>query len=111
MERFVLLALVLALPAACAYGTETETATVDISVSTTGEAVDDAYVVNVDNGVTALSVDGDEEFTVVVVAGTHSFELTQVTANCSVDGPNPVTLTLEEGDVGSVDFEVICVEA
>lgn len=107
MKRLALLILALGASAACGV-TEPTNAIVNVSVSTTGDDVDDAYVLDVDDGLALLDVAGNDAFALQLPAGTHSFELTEIEPNCEVDGSNPVMLTLEAGDLTSVAFNVIC---
>ncbi|MFW6083811.1 MAG: hypothetical protein ACODAA_01205, partial [Gemmatimonadota bacterium] len=85
------------------------TGSVEVSASTTGEEPDpDGYTVTLDgaNG-QSLAIDGTVTFE-DVDEGEHAIELTDVAANCSVDGANPKSRTVTAGETATATFDVVC---
>jgi hypothetical protein len=84
--------------------------TLRITTSTTGPDQDeDGYAVAVDGGddqpigVTATATLAN------IAAGDHPVQLSGITANCTLAGANPRTVTVPSGGVVEVAFEVTCV--
>lgn len=79
-----------------------------VSVSTTGGDVDlDGYSIDVDGRVSVrVTIAGTQELT--LGAGSHRVELTDVAANCAVQGEAAREVTLVEGESVSVNFHVAC---
>jgi hypothetical protein len=79
-----------------------------VSVTTTGLDLDlDGYRVTVegtDRG--AISPNGTK--LIRLDPGTRSFTLASLEANCTVDGPGSLQVTVEAGEVAQVDFAVVC---
>lgn len=84
------------------------TGSIEVTTETTGAGTDpDGYEVSV-AGVTE-SVDVDDTVTFDdVETGNRSVTLSDLSANCQVDGDNPVTLTVEEDETADATFEVTC---
>ena len=81
---------------------------IEVTVSSTGDDVPDGYVVAVDGGVSeAVSANGSVTFEGLAV-GSHEVELTEVPANCTVVGANPVTVAVSVGQAVQVLFTVEC---
>lgn len=85
------------------------TGAVEVTVATTGTGTDaDGYSVSVDGGTgVAVTVNG----TVVipgVATGTRSVMLGGLDAACTVQGTNPVSVTVAAGDTASASFAVQC---
>ncbi|MDQ3029853.1 MAG: hypothetical protein M3R09_07480, partial [Actinomycetota bacterium] len=85
--------------------------TLRINTSTTGPDQDeDGYAAAVDGGagqplgVTATATLAN------IAAGDHAVQLSGITANCTLAGANPRTVTVPSGGVVDVSFNVTCVE-
>ncbi len=86
--------------------------TLEVAVATTGEGTDDdGYTISVDEGAETQDVDVSGQASLELDPGQHTVELTGVAANCTVDGDNPTTVTVESGQSVSVDFAVTCAAA
>ena len=86
------------------------TGTVRISTTTSGSEPDaDGYSVLV-GGVSRAGVPVNGSFDVLLTPeGNNSVELRGVAGNCSVDAPNPRTVSVVNGAVVQVDFVIRCV--
>jgi len=82
---------------------------VAITISTTGTSSDpDGYVVTLE-GTGGRSIGSDESLLVEnVPAGYHSIVLSGESADCTIAGPNPRTVNVQEGKAVSTSFEVGC---
>lgn len=85
--------------------------TLRINISTTGPDQDeDGYAVAVDGGadqpigLTATATLAN------IAAGDHPVQLSGITANCTLAGANPRTVTVPSGGVVDVSFNVTCVD-
>jgi len=85
------------------------TADLTVSTATTGSNVDsDGYTVTVDGGSSrAIGIAGSVTFT-GLAAGSHSVQLGGVAGNCTVDGPNPQTVSVPAGGTAQASFAVSC---
>lgn len=82
---------------------------VEVTTSTTGADIDpDGYSVSIDGEL--LAAIGTSETVTVdsVSAGDRMVELTGLASNCSVDGQNPRTVNVLEGDTVFTTFDVTC---
>jgi TolB protein len=80
----------------------------DVVVSTTGNALPAGYNFTVDaGGPQAIGVNATVNLTDLSV-GNHDVLLTDVPANCSVTGDNPVFVSVSEGAVVTAVFAVTC---
>ncbi|MEZ4416212.1 MAG: hypothetical protein R3E10_10750 [Gemmatimonadota bacterium] len=89
---------------------EPTTGTIRVTTVTSGADPDtDGYTVSVDGGA-ALAIDTTAGFLVIgtVDPGSHSVELGGVAANCSVDGSNPLSVSVVAGDTALAAFSVTC---
>ena len=88
------------------------TGEIEVTVATTGDGTDDdGYVVSLDDDEVTEDVEVDDTITLENVDdGSHTVELTDVAANCTVDGTNPRTVTVESGEQTDVTFNVACEE-
>jgi plastocyanin len=88
------------------------TGDIEVTVATTGDGTDDdGYVVSLDDDEVTEDVDVDDTITLENVDdGSHTVELTDVAANCTVDGTNPRTVAVESGEQTDVTFNVACEE-
>jgi len=89
-------------------GPDTGAVTVEVTVS--GEDLDaDGFTVNLDDGraTEPLDVDSSVEWEILEV-GDHTGELEGVADNCTVEGDNPRTVTVEVGVTATVTFSVTC---
>ena len=86
------------------------TGTIMVEVAVSGEGTDeDGFTVSLDEGATTEPIDVDGEVTLEgVEAGDHDVELTDLSTNCSVDGDNPVSVTLDAEGEETVTFSVTC---
>ena len=90
-----------------------DTGTLEFSVTTTGEDLDpDGYTLDLDGGAMTESIEVNGSATLEdMEAGDHTVELTDVAANCTVDGDNPRTVGVESGATETVEFSVACTAA
>ena len=83
-----------------------------VTVATTGVDVDlDGYRAYVDgswDGSQPVPINGTVKLA-RIAPGVHTIVLGQVASNCTVGGPNPVTITVAGGDTIPVAFDVACV--
>lgn len=81
----------------------------EVSASTTGDNLDpDGYTVTVD-GAQSSPIDPNGTITFSgLTAGDHEVELSGIQENCSVDGSNPRTATVEAGTISTTSFAVSC---
>src|SRR4051794_36012822 len=83
---------------------------IQTTVSQTGLDLDtDGFIVTLDGVQSARTADASQFQKFFVQLGAHSVSLSNIAANCTVDGPNPRPVSLVEGQVVSVVFEVACV--
>ena len=82
---------------------------VRMTVGTTGVNPDGAYQVSIDGGVQTLSVTDGSIVLASMAAGDHSIALFDIAPNCTVNGPNPVTLTVIAAVTTDLRFAVTCV--
>lgn len=82
---------------------------VEVTTRTTGSVVDpDGYMLVLD-GETSLAVGVSGEVTFEEVAvGHHELELTDIADNCTAIGPNPISVTVSEGDLTGLALSVSC---
>ena len=87
-----------------------EPGTIQVEVTTSGEGTDDdGFTVSLDGGAVTEAIDVDGSVTLEnVEAGTHSVELTDLAATCTVDGDNPQTVEVESFEEETVSFSVTC---
>lgn len=80
-----------------------------VMARTTGEGADaNGYKVAVDGGATqSIGVNGDLLITGLAPSD-HEVELSDVAANCSVDGENPRTVLVEAAGTSDLTFQVSC---
>ena len=83
--------------------------TLEIVTSTSGPEPDpDGYTVQIDAG-DADPIGAAGTLTAPgIAAGSHTIELGQIAANCTVSGPNPQTVMVTSGETARVAFDVIC---
>jgi murein DD-endopeptidase MepM/ murein hydrolase activator NlpD len=81
-----------------------------VVTTTTGPDPDpDGYLVTVVDSAWSQNVGTNAEVTFPgLTAGDHDVELTGTSANCSVTGANPRSVTVPEGETGEVTFAVEC---
>lgn len=82
---------------------------IQVNVTTTGSALDpDGYSVTLDGTSTrTVTTNGSTTFT-GIVPGSHSLELQNIAANCTVSGANPKNTTVSAGATATVSFTVTC---
>src|SRR2546426_899413 len=87
------------------------TGDVQVTASTTGAQIDpDGYAVAIDGGAgQPLAVNGTVTFSQLSV-GDHSVALSGLAANCTVSGPNPVTVTVPSGATVQTAFQITCAQ-
>jgi hypothetical protein len=85
------------------------TGTLEVTAPTTGVETDpDGYTVQVD-GQPVQTLDPAETIrNTGVTPGTHTIELGEVAANCSIAGENPRTINVPAGQTATVAFSVSC---
>lgn len=81
----------------------------DVTTVTTGSDLDpDGYTVTVDSTTSqAMGTNATVRFT-ALAEGSHTVELSGVSANCAVSGENPRTVTVLGGSVAITTFDVTC---
>lgn len=85
------------------------TGTLEITTSTSGAEQDaDGYSVQIDAGPTRGIGGAATLSTADVTAGTHTVQLGEVAANCTVSGDNPRTVSVTAGETTTVSFAVTC---
>ena len=86
------------------------TGNVEVEVLTTGEGTDsNGFTVDLDNGAETEAVTVNDTITITDVdAGSHTVELTDLASNCSVDGDNPKSVTIQASETETVSFAVTC---
>ncbi len=89
----------------CAGGT----GSLEVRTVTTGSPVDPSgYTVRVDGGA-ALAIGSNATRTVdALAAGPHAVALGGIAGNCSVDGENPLEVTVAASQIATVTFAVTC---
>ena len=91
--------------------------TVEVKVTMAGQSFDaDRFVVSLDDGaqtedLVARIYDffASGSVTLEVEAGDHTVELTDIAANCTVAGDNPVSVTVTTGETSTASFALTCV--
>jgi probable HAF family extracellular repeat protein len=86
------------------------TGTLAVSTTTTGPSVDpDGYTVILD-GSESGSIDVSARLTLTGIRhGAHQLGLTELAANCQLEGDNPRGITVTTGSETSVNFRIVCV--
>lgn len=82
----------------------------EVEVTTSGEDLDpDGYSVGLDEGQATepVEIDGSVQWEALDV-GEHTVELLNVADNCTVEGDNPRTATVEVAATETVTFSVTC---
>jgi hypothetical protein len=85
------------------------TGAIGATTSTTGSPADpDGYTLTVDGGpAQSIGVNGTRLIADLVV-GDHDVELGGVAANCQVQGENPRTLAVSQGQTTQTQFDIVC---
>ena len=83
--------------------------TVRVTVGTTGANPDGAYLVSIDDGAQTQGLTDGSIVLASMAAGDHSIALLDIAPNCTVSGPNPVTVTVIAGVTTDLRFAVTCV--
>lgn len=85
-----------------------DTGQIDITTSTTGANIDpDGFTVTIDGQQNqSIGSNGTATFS-SLAAGDHELELLGVSANCTVEGDNPRTVTVSAGGTSTM-FHIIC---
>lgn len=114
MRRLALVLLLSALLSACGgdsldFFFETEQGLIAVSTTTLGTSLDqDGYIVIL-NLIRPRSIGVNDSITLSNVhIGNSSLELTGVASNCTVQGSNPLTVTVTDGRTASAQFIVSC---
>jgi hypothetical protein len=80
----------------------------EVTTATTGSDPDDGYTVTVDGG-TAQSIGANATISLTnVPAAEHKVRLQGIADNCTVQGANPVAVTVTSGAVGRAAFALTC---
>ena len=81
---------------------------INVTTHTTGQDIDpDGYALAVD-GRDAPLIGANAVSTLLVDAGTHAVTISEVAANCAVQGEDTQTVTVEPDGSADVTFEVVC---
>ena len=81
---------------------------IEVTTATTGSDLDDGYTVTVDGG-TAQSIGANATISLAnVAAAEHQVRLQGMADNCTVQGANPVPVTVASGAVGRAAFQLTC---
>lgn len=84
------------------------TGTLSVSTTSIGSVLDpDGYTLVVD-GSDSVAVGVNDSATADIPVGQYSAEITGLANNCGVIGDNPVSTTLLEDEVATVEFSVAC---
>ena len=81
---------------------------VAVTTSTTGQNQDDQYTLAFNTNYYTVPVGPQQTLTISLPVGTYSLALTDVAANCTVQGANPVSVDLVQDSVATVSFQVAC---
>jgi hypothetical protein len=81
---------------------------VAVTTATTGPNQDDQYTLAFNTDYYRVPVGPQQTLTISLPVGTYSLELTDVAANCAVQGTNPVSVDLVQDSVVAVSFQVAC---
>jgi len=81
---------------------------VEIAAPTTGEDQDSTYTVTVD-GAELNNLSSIDSLVISLEIGDHSILLGDLAPNCTVQGPNPVTVTIGQGSRAAITFPVACI--
>jgi hypothetical protein len=81
---------------------------IHVVVSTTGDLLDDGYLLRLDQGEPQPIVANGDVTLTALPAGEHILELADVAQNCSLAGTNPRSATVTAGDLVEVRFEITC---
>ena len=86
-----------------------ELGTVEVEVTASGESIDTGgLVVSLDDGAQIEDLNASDRVTLEVEAGDHTVELTDIASNCTVDGDNPVSVTVTTEETSTVSFALTC---
>jgi len=85
-----------------------ENGQVEVTTVTTGESMDDSYILTVNTDVLTTTLLANEAILLDMEEGTYDLELTDVADNCAIAGDNPVSVDIASGLQASVQFEVSC---
>ena len=82
--------------------------TLEVTTTTTGVDQDaDGYTVQIDGGA-ATPIGASATARSDVAAGSHTAQLGGLSANCTVSGSNPQTVTIQGGETTAITFAVTC---
>lgn len=85
-----------------------EAGALTVATATTGENLDDAYVVTID-GTRSAAIGPQDEITFPALTATaHAVRLLEVAPNCTVAGDNPRAVTVVAADTVTTTFSVTC---
>lgn len=101
-------AVVIACVACGTKGVVAPTSAMYVLVQATGEAVDTAYGLRVNTDTTTHPLVAGVTSSFSVGVGTFTLDLVGVADNCTVQGDNPRTVEVTEGQVVNVTFQVTC---
>lgn len=89
------------------------TGAIEVTIATDGAGTDaDGFVVTLNDDDDTLDADVDDTVTFEdVEPGSHEVELTELADNCTVDGDNPETVTVQAGGTATVSFDITCTGA
>ena len=104
------LSLCMLAASACGSPEAPTTGAIRVTAATTGPLSAPAvYQVSIDGGA-PMPMQANASIVVDTVAhGSHSIQLTGIASNCTIDGANPVTVTVTSGATANVNFGVTCV--
>ena len=82
---------------------------IQVTTSTTGGSLDvDGYTVAVDDGVPQVAATNGILTVDELEPGAHGLELAGVAPNCTVQGENPISVSVLSGETAVVTFSVVC---
>ena len=109
MAKLVALLLLSALAAACSEPLVPRIGDVRLTVATTGADLDpDGYAIALDGGAGLAVAVNDTRMLSGLAAGSHSFLLSGLAANCTVSGANPRDIDVGSHETTEVRIAVIC---
>ena len=84
------------------------TGSLTVTTATTGSAPASGYTVSVDDTINqAIAINGAVTL-IGVAAGPHTVALSGVTADCTVSGANPQTVTVTGGETAQASYAISC---
>jgi hypothetical protein len=108
--RYLVAGFVLAACGDNAAGPDVDAGVIVVTASTGGDRSNtDAFRLTIDDSEPFLIAPNGRIFLAGLSEGTHLLHLVGIPANCSVDGHNPLAVSLGPGERAEITFTIICV--